>query len=60
MLHEGEMRRSEDEFSDTMSRGMSAAVAIVISGVRVAGCFFLKHEAKEPLSCCCLLTVAAM
>jgi hypothetical protein len=30
MLHEGEMRRSEDEFSDTISRGMSAAVAIVI------------------------------
>lgn len=28
MVHEGEMRRSEDEFSDTMSRGMSCAVAI--------------------------------
>jgi hypothetical protein len=38
MLHEGEMRRSEDEFSDTMSRGMSAAVAIVILGVRVVRC----------------------
>ena len=39
MLHEGEMRRSEDEFSDTMSRGMSAAVFIVISeSVSCAGC----------------------
>ena len=59
MLHEGEMRRSEDEFSDTISRGMSAAVAIV-NFQSVSCAAFLKHEAKEPLSCCCLLTVAAM
>lgn len=35
MVHEGEMRRSEDEFSDTISKGMSAAVveAILFEGL---------------------------
>lgn len=29
MVQDGEMRRSEEEFSDTISRGMSDALAIV-------------------------------
>ena len=44
MVHEGEMRRSEDEFSDTISRGMSAAVAIVIS----SPCRVLLDETRGP------------
>lgn len=38
------MRRSEDEFSDTISRGMSAAVAIVILGP----CRALLSETRRP------------